>query len=95
MRCHLNKTVCQKCYRYNERNWGEQNDFEWDMGQIHCPMEYFESMNTQGEETLIHDRRLRDIFGSVFGWRDIQDGLPDWCEFKKEHLDQNYQDGER
>jgi hypothetical protein len=82
----LKKEVCQRCYQYHERIWGEGNDAEWERGEVHCPMEHFEMLRMRGKDLAIKDKRLRDIFGMIFGWLSTDEANPPpWCEFAEHH----------
>lgn len=87
------KEVCQKCYRYNERTWDEEAEEEWEEGRIACPADYFNVMKFRGFP-LKADRGLRNLFANIYGWREIADGIPDWCAFESEHLLMREGDGE-
>jgi len=83
--CKLNKGVCKRCYQYHEKMWNDRNEDEWVNGEVHCPGEHFEMLQMRGSDLEIKDKRLRDIFGMIFGWIETKNGCPDWCEFKEHH----------
>ena len=82
----LCKATCQKCYRFNEREWGEEEEREWsEEGCILCPIDHFSQIKHKGKMT--NTGKMRGIFRWVFGWHEIDDEVPVYCEFSSEHGD--------
>jgi hypothetical protein len=79
-----NKDVCQKCWRFNERRWEKSEDDEWAAGRVMCPVDHFEVMAYHGKPVKM-PRGLRNMFGFIFGWHEINEPLPPWCQFQEEH----------
>ena len=82
----LKKEVCQKCYRFNERVWGEYEDGEWDKeGMVFCPKDYFNNIRYKGKSMNI-EGGMRNLFSAIYGWNEIDDEVPKFCKFSEEHL---------
>lgn len=79
----LNKEVCQKCYRFNERVWDEDCESEWKEGRIMCPCDYFNTINYKGSRTKTG--RMRGLFAAIYGWNEIDGEIPGYCKFESEH----------
>jgi len=83
----LRKRVCQRCYQFNEREWDVEIDTEWEHGGcIICPADHFNQIRYKGK--LTDTGNLRGVMQFVFGWHNIEEGIPDCCRFKQDH--ENY-----
>jgi len=80
----LCKGICQKCYRYHEREWDSEVEREWDSeGCIVCPVDHFKTIRYKGKPT--ETGKMSGLFRWIFGWHEIADGIPEYCEFGDEH----------
>ena len=78
----LDKEKCKKCYQFHERPWDDDAEDEWENDPIFCPVDHFENMKYEGKLTKV-EIPYRNMFGMIFGWREINDKIPKWCRFQE------------
>lgn len=79
----LTKEICQKCYRYHERVWTEDQEEDWAAGSITCPVDHFDVMLHKGKPVNV-EKPIRNLMGAIFGWIENK-SIPKWCQYAEEH----------
>lgn len=79
------KEVCQKCFMFHERKWGKANDADWTEGCVQCPVDHFEVVGHKKRGPILVSKPMRNLFGAIFGTHKVDEPIPNWCHFAKEH----------